>query len=133
MNKERFNQELQDLKEYISNKIRIIKRWFKFQWQIFTRGYADSVTWSLDNEISKFILPRLILFKKLNNGFPSGETEKTWDKKLDKMILAFELQQKDDDIYYVDGVWNKRKYNLDQKKITEGFTLFIKHYNDLSW
>ena len=50
-------------------------------------------TWNLDYTIAKFVLPRLKLFKKLNNGYPGREgmeTEEEWDEALDKMIWSFE-------------------------------------------
>lgn len=45
------------------------KRFWKFLWQRWTRGFDDSETWSLDSTISYFILPRLKRFKEIyNNG-----------------------------------------------------------------
>ena len=46
-------------------------------------------TWNLDYTIAKFVLPRLKLFKKLNNGYPGREgmeTKEKWDEALNKMI-----------------------------------------------
>ena len=65
------------------------KKWLK------RRGLYISPrdTWNLDTTIAEFILPRLKLFKKLNNGYPGKEemdTPEKWDEALDKMILAFQ-------------------------------------------
>lgn len=57
-------------------------------------------TWNLDQNITKYILPRLIMFKKLTNGYPCRDeidSPESWDKALDKMILAFKyIIEKDD-------------------------------------
>lgn len=99
------------------------KRKYKFLWQRIFRGYGDDETWSLDHEVSRFILPRLIRFKELNNGHPAGLTEKKWNNILDKMIFAF--QRKIDDPIEYDSV--------KEKKMQEGFCLFGKYFQDLWW
>lgn len=56
-------------------------------------------TWYLDITIAEFILPRLKLFKKLNNGYPGIDemyTPEKWDEALDKMIIAFQYISEDD-------------------------------------
>ena len=50
-------------------------------------------TWTLDTTIAEFVLPRLKLFKKVNNGYPGideMDTPEKWDEALDKMIIAFQ-------------------------------------------
>lgn len=62
-------------------------------------------TWNLDYSIAKYVLPRLKLFKKLENGYPGrGEmdTIEKWDAALDKMILAFQYIIEGDD-WWIDN------------------------------
>jgi hypothetical protein len=95
--------------------IRLVKQYKK-------KGFDDTVTWSLDLEISKFILPRLKLFKKISNGYPGHDiTAQMWDSMLDKMILAHKLNIKDE--------WNPGEY----EKYEEGMDLFCKWYRHLWW
>ena len=44
------------------------KRYWKFLWQRWTRGFDDSETWSLYDTIARFILPRLKRFKEIADG-----------------------------------------------------------------
>ncbi len=88
-----------------------------------TRGWSDDETWSLDWTIAKYILPRLKRYKKISQVFPVNETPKSWNKKLDMMILAFSLYSK--------GCWNFKEG--DYKKAQKGLDLFAKHYVDLWW
>lgn len=68
-------------------------------------------TWNLDVTFAEFILPRLKLFKKLNNGYPGieeADTPEKWDQILDKIILTFE--------YIIDEDWwiNDPKYDYSE-------------------
>ena len=50
-------------------------------------------TWSLFTNIAEYVLPRLKLFKRLQNGYPGrdeADTPEKWYEILDKIILAFE-------------------------------------------
>ena len=50
-------------------------------------------TWSLFTNIAEYTLPRLKLFKRLQNGYPGrdeADTPEKWNEILDRMILAFE-------------------------------------------
>lgn len=84
--------------------------------------YRD--TWSLDYAIAKFTLPRLICFKKVNNGHPYTLTSQEWDEILDKMIIAF-------DFIANTGIWDTTPEQ--EKQIDEGLDLFRKYYFDLWW
>jgi hypothetical protein len=81
-----------------------VKLWFKSQYQILTKGYADKETWNLFYYTSKWILPRLQYLKDTTHGVPFNRekdfpedtkmddrtlTEDEWDERLDKMIFAF--------------------------------------------
>jgi hypothetical protein len=132
--------KLENIKEWFDRKWFMIKRFFKHTYQYWSRGFSDKETWELYDEIAKFVHPRLVIFRKLNNGIPYGETEKSWDKKLDKMIISFDMLSRYDEI---EESWctlenskyksNVKKVKSDQKKIQEGLDLFAKFYHGLWW
>jgi hypothetical protein len=70
---------------------RNLKRKMRYWWQRRTRGWDDSVTWSLDAEIARFVAPRLKRFKELNNGHPCDMTAEQWDEIIDKIIWTMEF------------------------------------------
>lgn len=96
---------------------------------------------NLDCNIAKYILPRLKLFKKLNNGYPGiegMETEEKWDEALDKMIWSFEQIINDNSCnnYGVDFAHDPdcmKKYKEISDKIHEGLELFGKWFMHLWW
>lgn len=93
-------------------------------WQRRTRGWDNSETWALDQSLARLILPRLELFKQLNNGYPYGTTAEAWDKIIDKMIEGFR--------FFAEG----RHYagsQKDFKRAMRGVALFAKHYPALWW
>ena len=85
------------------------KKWLKKHGK-----YVDKKdTWSLDHTIAEFILPRLKLFKKLNNGYPGRgdmDTSEKWDEALDKMILSFEYIVTSDDWWINDPRYDYTDY-----------------------
>ena len=99
------------------------KRKKKLQKFYKKHGWDPSETWNLDMTVSAFILPRLKYFRKNLNGYPGadGWTSERWEKKLDKMIVAFKMKL-DDDMDYKEKDW---------KKIRKGLKLFAKHFNNL--
>ena len=109
---------------------RIRKKWAK------THGtYVNpNETWALDQNIAKYILPRLKLFKKDSIAYPGiddMDTPEKWDEALDKMICAFEYLEKDD---YGIAVENyKDEWEKVKPKIEEGLSLFAKWYTHLNW
>ena len=54
------------------------------------QGFDDTETWHLDKTIALFLLPRLKRFIQVNNGVPSGETEESFNEKLNFIIKSFE-------------------------------------------
>ena len=72
-----------------------IKRYLLHIYQYWTRGFSDRITWNLDKEMAKFVLPRLKRYKEITPCHPSKLTEEEWNEKLDKMIRAFELILRD--------------------------------------
>jgi len=105
--------------------MRINPRRLRFAFQRLFRGWDDSETWSLDVPLAKNIAPRLRRFKELNNGIPCGETEVSWDIKLDAMIWAFEFAASEERW----GCPSKEQWEKAQK----GLGLFAKHYFSLWW
>lgn len=94
----------------------------EFAEQRKTRGFDDTETWALAGTIAQFVLPRLKCFREASAGMPFEETEKSWNKKLDAMITAFELVTKD------------RGFTDDEgKAYTKGMRLFAKWFRDLWW
>ena len=87
----------------------------KFQKQINKKGICDSEMWNLDVCIAHFVLPRLKLFKK-------GLNDKEWNKKLKKMIWAFEFVISD--TYYIST-------EKEKNKLQEGLFLFAEHFQNL--
>ncbi len=104
-------------------KLYLFKRRLKHWWQKRTRGWSDEDTWGLDHVIAKFVLPRLKRFKELNNGFPEGFNEKTWNIAIDEMIYALEVCSRDD--YFGD--------DIEWERVELGLRLFGKHFRDLWW
>lgn len=72
--------------------------------------------WGLDLTISKFIFPRLTLFKESINSTPE------WQEILSKMIYAFQYTIDDDKYKTLPG---------DYPKYEEGINLFAKYFRDL--
>lgn len=89
------------------------------------RGYSDEEVWGTSYSIAKVVLPRLKRFKESKRtGYPYGENDKEWEKKLDKMIWAFEL--------FIEEEEGRLKCHEKQnKQMQEGFELFGKHFMSL--
>ena len=103
---------------------------FKFHLkQLKSNGFSDSETWALDSVICKFILPRLIRFKKIAGGYPMGLTSKEWDEILDKIIFAFYFSNNCDE-----GEFNncdEETKSLNWVRYEEGMQLFAKWFRNL--
>ena len=54
------------------------------------RGFDDTETWHLDKSLTLFLIPRLKRFIELNNGFPAGQTEESFNEKLNFILKSFE-------------------------------------------
>jgi len=67
-----------------------VKRAIRFWWQRRTRGWDDSVTWNLDQQIAEWLAPKLRRFKELHNGYPHNSTPEKWNIELDEMIWSAE-------------------------------------------
>ncbi len=129
------------------------------------RGFDDSELWSLDDTILQFILPRLKRFRaKERVGWPgpqaifnidydkyealsdeeqddlSDRSLEEWDRILDKMIRAIELQVEDGGTFFkLNPEWKEGDPRRDQfigapeleEEYKEGWDLFIKWFHAL--
>lgn len=122
---------LQEIEKWLYFRFRSVK----FLYQRLTRGWDDSVTWSLDTHLAKLIAPRLKWFKELNThawpgpveGMPNTgrfNTFEEWHQALDKMIFAFECYASEDK-----DCWEWT--DSERQRIEEGLALFAKHYGCL--
>jgi hypothetical protein len=97
----------------------------RFLYQRLTRGWDDSVTWSLDIHLAGLILPRLKRFKELNtHAYPNGLTPESWAEIIDKMIYAFEFTMNEDKMF---GKFNEAEYD----RAKEGLQLFGQYFHAL--
>jgi hypothetical protein len=110
-------------------------------------------TWSMDYTLAHVIHPMLVQLKATNHGYPSGLTEKKWDDIMDEMIWAFEQKLRDN---WENDYYEYRELGLEeegkdalasfgsklvwedpegraahQKRMTAGFKLFGKYYENL--
>ena len=107
-------------------------RKIKYLFQRLFFGFSDSDLYNLDYIISKWILPRLKRFKKINFAIPSAlcgpkesnidESSDLWDSILEQMIFGFEVSKNEWDHNYTD-----EEYQIAQ----EGLELFGIFYGDL--
>lgn len=101
-------------------------RELEYSKQRMQQGFDESETWSLANTIAKFILPRLKFFRNHapgHNGCYENEEQK--NENLDKMIIAFELIDRDN------GAWIFT--DEEDKKYDEGIKLFAEYFKTLWW
>lgn len=82
-----------------------VKKLAKYKRQRIERGFDDTELWSLDRTIAKYVLPRLIEFKKVANGYPANfDNFEDWIDVIDKMIYSF------------DHIINQEKYDEELEK-----------------
>ena len=100
-----------------------IYRRFKWICQKIIRGYSDEDLFSLDDTISRFILPRLKAFRECPGGYNDSifNNIEEWIACIDKMIRAFEVMVEDE--WFGDDKLTKEK--------EEGFRLFYVFYGAL--
>ena len=102
--------------------------------------------YDLDVTIARFILPRLMAFKKHCDTTPRvNMSREEWNEILDKMIYAFDriacCREDDTPQYkaYIKAIWNNEEDLADLKRaakdslkpISEGLSLFHKYYRSL--
>jgi hypothetical protein len=117
------DQKTYNLADWLDEKTRRHRRTLTFFFQRLTRGWDDSDLWSLDQTLSKLILPRLKLFRDNLHGYPVGMTMEEWEQKLDEMIFAHE---------FLAGEQRWGTYSSDLwARVQNGLDLFAKHYCSL--
>ena len=115
-------------------------------------------TWSMDHTLAPIILPMLKQLKETKHGAPyvesadvpkelrmnvhqkvaykkDGTTDenffKRWDWVLDEMIYAFDCKANKDDVYMRFDKTEKKTMEKEQERISNGFRLFGKYYENL--
>jgi hypothetical protein len=80
-----------------------LRRWCISTYQRTRYGVSDAECWSLESTLTKFILPRLKHFKKINvNSHPANITSEQWNEILDEIIWTFEyMNDFGIDYYYI--------------------------------
>jgi len=116
-------------------------------------------TWSMDDTLAPIILPMLVQLKETKHGAPFVDMEdvpkelratkkqieayskngdvdpkhfERWDWVMDEMIWAFEQKCRDDwmeDYYY--NKWDQEGAKAHQERMSNGFRLFGKYYENL--
>ena len=61
----------------------------KYKKQREENGFDDTETWHLDKTLALFLIPRLERFIQVNNGYPGGETEESFNEKLNFILKSF--------------------------------------------
>mgnify|MGYP006935989052 FL=1 len=113
-----------------ANEVSDKERQKKYKEQRMTRGFDDTECWNLDITFSLFIIPRLKVFKELNDGYPARYNAKEeWDKILDEMIEGFELHSNKFNWDTADS--NEENGNMAKAK--KAIRLFQENFFDLWW
>ena len=113
-------------------------------------------TWSMDHTLAPIILPMLKQLKATKHGAPDvdfkdvpeellptdeefaayqkdGSTDKNffkrWDWVMDEMIYAFDCKANKDDVWY--RLDSREEIEAEQARISNGFRLFGKYYEEL--
>ena len=88
-------------------------------------------TWSMDHTLAPIILPMLVQLKATKHGHPADLTEQEWDDILDEMIWAFEQKCRDDWMDDYDYSWDSEEAKAHQERMSNGFILFGKYFENL--
>jgi hypothetical protein len=99
------------------------RRSWLFLRQRLTRGWDDSATWNLDQELSKLILPRLRRFREISGGRPPELTQEQWGYALLDMENAFKILAHEP--------WDTSK--AEDACIDRGLKLFCEYYRALNF
>ena len=133
-------------------------KWFGYSPKQKTRIKIHNYdTWSMDHTLANIVLPMLRQLKETKHGSPfvddedvpvalrstnappkendydtDGNHHKRWDWVLDEMIWAFEQKCRDDwmeDYHY--NKWDQEGAKAHQDRMSNGFRLFGKYYENL--
>ena len=115
-------------------------------------------TWNMDYTLAKIILPMLKQLKETKHGSPNvdnedvpinlrapeedvlkykelGETDpdffKRWDWVMDEMIYAFDCKVNKEEVYVRFDIKDRKGMEKEQERISNGFRLFGKYYENL--
>jgi len=134
--------------------------WFGYSPKQKTSIRIDNYdTWSMDHTLAPIILPMLVQLKETKHGAPMVDMEdvpkelratkaqqnkyakggdvdpkhfERWDWIMDEMIYAFDCKANKDDVYMRFDVKKKLAgMKTEQDRITNGFRLFGKYYENL--
>lgn len=97
----------------------------RFWWQRRTRGWDDTVTWNLDQQIAALLGPRLRRFRELNNGFPYGTTYESWNTELDEMCWAAD--------WYAENAYEFDVDPKDYERAIRGLKNVMERLRELWW
>ena len=97
------------------------KRYKKYEIDYKQRGFDDSVTWSLDYSLIKWLTPRLHRFLEISEDFTN---DPKLHKDIRKILKGFDLALSD----------NFSEFDEKQtKQVDEAFKLLAKNYKQLWW
>jgi len=113
-------------------------------------------TWSMDFTLAPIILPMLIQLKETKHGSPVVDDEdvpeelrsssappveskydiddnyhKRWDWVMDEMIYAFDCKANKDEVFMRFDIKDKEGMDKEQARISNGFRLFGKYFENL--
>jgi len=115
-------------------------------------------TWNMDYTLAKIVLPMLKQLKATKHGSPNvdnedvpinlrapeedvlkyktlGETDpdffKRWDWVMDEMIYAFDCKVNKEEVYVRFDIKDRIAMEKEQERISNGFRLFGKYYENL--
>lgn len=123
-------------------KIKDILKNLKWKIQKIFRGYSDIEMWNLDDTISKWIVPKLKIFKSITQGSPAYlDSFEEWQNMLDEMIFGFEWPTKElewynKNVFYLTGDAKEEKFKEFEalkERALKGRILFAEHFYGLWW
>ena len=91
-------------------------------------GFYEHESYGLDIHLIEWLLPRLKHFRKNLNGYPSGLSEKKWDKVLKQIEEGLTIHITDN-YWYLEN--DEKDIKRDTKKVLKASRLLGKHLYDL--
>jgi hypothetical protein len=156
----RFERSLEWLEDRVQDFYNVFNWiWFDRRTQQIKVRIDRWDTWSMDHTLAPIILPMLVQLKKEKHGAPwvavvdvpkelrpskkdilnyekDGSTDpkffERWDWVLDEMIYAFDCKANKDDVWMrFDFKTEQEAMDAEQDRISNGFRLFGKYYENL--
>ena len=95
-------------------------------------GFSPEECWNLDNSIAKFVLPRLLYYRKhYTSCHPVNLTVAAWRRILDKMVWSFRIIADADNDYYSCPKNYAGAEAAYCRRLQNGITLFGKYFLSL--